>query len=332
MRVIEPSPLVRFYFWWFSFRFYLWVPLYFMALHRYSRLTATLFSFAILKPLSGVLPTWFGGGYFGPKENCTVQAAATSAGGLTALFVAAVPAMYHLGLMTTPKQDIGRLFLLTAIAAFYGLFFAIPLRKYYIRECCPSLNNPIMQHRLTESIMIVKQKLVFPSPVATAFTIRSLHLTTSAGARIAAKKKVLILAGSFAATFVFKSFCNYAPGLLENWHIFWWLYTWGWKGAIYGEAWGWIIQLTPAFFGVGLLSGLNASWSFMSGGILAWGLIGPLTIKYGVAVSKPLSEKIPEYQNYFSMAPVKGDYVHGGSPRYWLLWVSEPIYPHSLHP
>ena len=79
-----------------------------------------------------------GGGYFGPKENCTVQTAATSAGGLTGLFVAAVPAMYHLGLMTTPKRDIGRLFLLTAITAFYGLFFAIPLRKYYIREWYPS--------------------------------------------------------------------------------------------------------------------------------------------------------------------------------------------------
>jgi uncharacterized oligopeptide transporter (OPT) family protein len=92
-----------------------------------------IFSFAILKPLSRV-PTYFGGGYFGPRENCTVQTAATSAGGLTALFVAAVPAMYHLGLMTTPRQDIGRLFLLTAITAFYGLFFAIPLRKYYIRE------------------------------------------------------------------------------------------------------------------------------------------------------------------------------------------------------
>jgi uncharacterized oligopeptide transporter (OPT) family protein len=94
-----------------------------------------------LKPLSRVLPTYFGGGYFGPKENCTVQTAATAAGGLTALFVAAVPAMYHLGLMTTPRQDIGRLFLLTSITAFYGLFFAIPLRKYYIRECFLSLNK-----------------------------------------------------------------------------------------------------------------------------------------------------------------------------------------------
>lgn len=92
-----------------------------------------IFGFAILKPISHVLPERWGGGYFGPKENCTVQTAATSAGGLTALFVAAVPAMYQLGLLSTPSHDIGRLFLLTAITAFYGLFFAIPLRKYYIR-------------------------------------------------------------------------------------------------------------------------------------------------------------------------------------------------------
>ena len=188
------------------------------------------------------------------------------------------------------------------------------------------------QHRLTEDITIVKQRLVFPSPVATAFTIRSLHITTSAAARIAAKKKVLVLAGSFAGAFAYKSVSSYAPGLLVDWHIFWWFYTWGWKGAIQGEAWGWIIELTPAFFGAGMLSGSNASWSFMSGSILAWGLIGPLTIKYGVAVSKPLSENIPEYRNYFSMAAVKGDYVNGGSPRYWLLWVSDSMYPNSLHP
>ena len=172
---------------------------------------------------------------------------------------------------------------------------------------------------------IVKQKLVFPTPTATAFVIRSLHSTTSAAARIDAKKKVLILAGSFATSFVFKSVGNYIPGLLSNWHVFWWLYTWGWKGAIYGEGWGWFIQFTPAFLGAGMLSGLNASWSYMIGSILAWGLIGPLTIKYGVAVSKPVSAAVPGYQSYVSMSAVKDDFVHGGSPRYWLMWVSEHI-------
>ena len=136
---------------------------------------------------------------------------------------------------------------------------------------------------------------------------------------------MLILAGAFGGAFVFKSLCGYAPGLLTDWHIFWWFYTWGWKGAIHGEAWGWIIELTPAFFGAGMLSGLNASWSFMIGGILAWGLIGPLTIKYGVAVSKPISSAIPEYRNYFSMSAANNDFVNGGSPRYWLMWVSRLV-------
>jgi hypothetical protein len=46
--------------------------------------------------------------------------------------------------MTTPKGDIGRLFALTTITAFYGLFFAIPLRKYYIRMCLIAFSpNPV---------------------------------------------------------------------------------------------------------------------------------------------------------------------------------------------
>lgn len=50
--------------------------------------------------------------------------------------------MYHLGLMKTPKADIGRLFTLTIITAFYGLFFAIPLRKYYICKSTTFFNFP----------------------------------------------------------------------------------------------------------------------------------------------------------------------------------------------
>ena len=82
-------------------------------------------------------PHCLGGGYFGPEENCIAQ----TAGGFTGLFVAAVPDMYHLGLMTTPKRDIGRPSLLTAITAFYGLFFAVPLRKYSIRKSYPSSSD-----------------------------------------------------------------------------------------------------------------------------------------------------------------------------------------------
>ncbi|KAG8760977.1 hypothetical protein FRC14_000578 [Serendipita sp. 396] len=261
-------------------------------------LFGAIFGFAILKPLSHALPEKLGGGYFGPKENTTVQTAATAAGGLTGLFVAAVPAMYHLKLLTTPSQDIGRLFGLTALTAFYGVFFAMPLRRYYI----------------------LKEKLVFPTPTATAFTIRSLHSTTSAAARIAAKKKVQVLAGSFFGSFVFKSICGYAPGLLLDWHVFYWFYSWGWKGAIAVESWGWFLELTPAFWGAGMLSGLNASWSFLIGAIMAWGMLGPISIAKGWTISKPNPYGVDEplWRNYVSMTAK--DFIHGASPRYWLLW------------
>jgi len=47
-------------------------------------------------------------------------------------------------------------------SAYYGMFFAIPLRKLYILE----------------------QKLAFPSAVAAAFTIRSLHTGKNAEANV----------------------------------------------------------------------------------------------------------------------------------------------------
>ena len=51
------------------------------------------------------------------------------------------------------SPDIGKLITFSACTAYYGLFFAIALRKFYI----------------------LKLKLIFPSPTAVAYTIRSLH-------------------------------------------------------------------------------------------------------------------------------------------------------------
>lgn len=131
-----------------------------------AQLFGSLLGFAAIKTMSKYLPLAFGGGYFGPKENVTVQSAATGASGLTSMFVAAVPAMYRLGLLgASPQADFGRLFALTFCTAFYGCFFAIPLRKFYI----------------------LKQKLIFPTPTATALAIRSLH--TAGGHDLAKKKK-----------------------------------------------------------------------------------------------------------------------------------------------
>ncbi|KAH9858652.1 OPT oligopeptide transporter [Lenzites betulinus] len=261
-----------------------------------------IFGFAIIKPISKALPESgligrLFGGPFGPKENCTVQSAATAAGGIGILFVSAVPALYRLGLLSPlPKSDIGRLIALTACASFFGVFFVIPLRKYYI----------------------VKQKLTFPTPAATAVTIHALH--NSRTGAVAARKKSLALLWSFVAAFCFKVVSGYAPGVLFDWHIGWTLYRIGFTSIIALDNYGWFIEFTPAFFGAGMLSGLNASWSFLGGSVLAWGIIAPSLIKNGLAVGESISDEFPLVSYNALSFDDPSDFTTAPSPRYWLLW------------
>lgn len=258
-------------------------------------LFGSIFGFAILKPLSKALPKYFGGGYFGPKENVTCQSAATAASNLGLLFTSGFPAAYQLGLMgKSPKDDFGRLITFTACCAYYGMFFAVPLRKWYI----------------------LKQKLVFPSSTAAAHTIHSLHIGASAEAVARRKTRALIIAFSLAITF--KCISEYAPGILWDWHWGWTLYRLGWKNMIYAENFYWIWEWTPAFIGAGFLTGMNASWSFFGGAILSYGIIAPALVTTGKAFGKPFSDEVPEYINYMSMS--LKDPINEPSPRYWLMW------------
>ncbi|SNX84493.1 related to permeases - unknown function [Melanopsichium pennsylvanicum] len=265
-------------------------------------LFGALLGYSIIKIMSKALPEKFGGGFFGPRENCTVQTAATAAGSLTGMFVAAVPAMYQLNLLHDPLKDFGRLITFSAVSAYYGVFFAIPLRKFYV----------------------LKQKLVFPSPTATAFTVRSLH---APGGELTARKQSRALMISFVCAFVFVVVNQYASGILMDWHIFYWLYKWGWKRAIVVDNWGWIIEWTPAFIGAGMLSGMNASYSFLGGSFLMYAMIGPAIIATGQAmgrhtgVAATADPQEPLRWNYLSMSfdPNKQP-LNDASPRYWGLW------------
>ncbi|KAI0034683.1 oligopeptide transporter [Vararia minispora EC-137] len=264
------------------------------------QLFGAIFGYAILKPLSRMLPAsgWFGG-YFGPKENCTVQTAATAAGGLGILMVSAVPAIYRLNLLSEkPQQDFGRLVALTVASGFYGIFFVIPLRRQFI----------------------VRQKLTFPTPSATAYTIRALH-NARTGA-IAARKKSLGLIYSFASAFCLKVVSLYAPGVVWDWHIGWTLYRIGFTSIISLDNYGWWIEFTPAFFGAGQLSGMNASWSFLFGAVLAWGIIAPSLVATGRAVGLSVSADYPlvSYNAMSFSQDEVGSFVQNPSPRYWLLW------------
>lgn len=259
--------------------------------------------FLVLKPLSrfmpSFLPSWVGYGYFGPKENVTVQSAATAAGGLGILFVSGFPAMYQIGLFSVrPADDIGVLIGFVMSTAFYGMTFAVPLRAFFI----------------------LRQKLTFPTPSATAYAIRSLHASGSGAAD--AKVKGRWLLWSFVGAFLQKVVSTYAPGIVYDWHFFYWFARWGAPKAQLVENWGWYFEVTPAFFGAGILSGPNASFSFYAGSILAWGIIGPALVATGRATGRNVQEPgdpIP-YRSYYSMAP-RDPTSTNTSPRYNLLWI-----------
>ncbi|TFK48797.1 OPT oligopeptide transporter [Heliocybe sulcata] len=258
-------------------------------------LFGSIFGFAIIKPLSKILPERLGGGYFGPKENVCVMSTATAAGSLGLLFASGFPAMYQLGLMgESPKADIGRLFTFTVACAYFGLFFTIPLRKFYI----------------------LKLKLVFPSSVAAAYTIRSLHVGKNAEANARKKTKGLII--SFCFAIIWRVTSEYAPGIMWDWHWAYWFYRAGWRWIIRAENFYWVVEWTPAFIGCGLLVGLNSATSFLGGSILAWGIIAPVLVSTGKAIGTTVSPDYPGYVNMMGMA--LDDPVHAPSPRYWLIW------------
>ncbi|PIA92693.1 putative oligopeptide transporter [Cercospora beticola] len=257
-------------------------------------LFGAILGFAILKPASSFLPKCFGGGYFGPRENVAVQSIATGAGSLSILFEGAIPALHRLNLMSpTPREDFWRLTTFTATCAFYGCFFGVALRKFYI----------------------IRLRGIFPTPTATAVTIRSLH---EVGLDGDAMRKAWVLVSTFVASCLFKVTSIYAPGIIWDWNIAWWIYkTTPWKSIIAASNWGWYIELTPAFFGVGMLTGINVGISYLVGAIFAWGIIGPATLRTGLTFGKA-SASNPDIINYKSLD--LDDPVNAPSARYFLLW------------
>lgn len=148
---------------------------------------------------------------FGPKENVTVQTAATAAGGIGIIFVGAIPAMYRLGLLSNdPQQDTGKLIVLAICTAYYGCFFVIPLRKYYILKQKLVFPTPSGELCLIFTVDTCLETHKFRFSPATAYTIRSLH---TVGGEIAAKKKAFMLLYSFCSAFCWKTVSSYAPGM-----------------------------------------------------------------------------------------------------------------------
>ncbi|GAA5802236.1 hypothetical protein HPULCUR_007699 [Helicostylum pulchrum] len=240
-------------------------------------LFGAIFSFAIIKPLSRILPPKWGGGYFGPKENCTAQSAATTAGGLSAGFISGIPAMYKLGLMNTPKEDVVALLLFTISAAFYGLFFAIPLRKHFV----------------------VRQELTFPTPRAAAITIISLHDTVAGES--AAMQKAMWMGIWFMISFIW-SLVSYWVPFMDTIHILWWI---GFRTDYIpmmsaDQAWNWNFKWDFPLYGAGLMTPGATVVPFFLTSLFVYGIMGPILVVSGYFVQPVgITELGPTAQSFF---------------------------------
>ncbi|EER44648.1 conserved hypothetical protein [Histoplasma capsulatum H143] len=254
---------------------------------------------------------------FGPHENNIVQTAATAAGGLSNVFVSAIPALYQLGLLSVPVKDFFRITTLTAIGGYFGLLTIAPLRNFFLVQVARELN------------------LIFPSSSATAITIRSMHQAAS-GASMARRKLAALLyafifavllrvASQYAIGILWSEFSSTHPPIqsVQDWHPFTWLVSGGVlvEWAMSMESWGWIVEWTPAFIGSGMLVGINVAVSFTAGSVLAWGIIGPYLVRHGLAFGEPASTD-SKWSSLMSYSSLSKDFATAShpSPRYWLLW------------
>ena len=105
-----------------------------------------------------------------------------------------MPALYQLKLLTTPLQDFWQITMLTAIGAYFGLFFATPLREFFVIHAARDL------------------QLIFPSSFATATTIRSMHMAFG-GAKLA-RQKMKSLSVAFCWAMLSRLVSQFAIGIL----------------------------------------------------------------------------------------------------------------------
>ncbi|KAL4789265.1 OPT oligopeptide transporter protein-domain-containing protein [Aspergillus venezuelensis] len=262
-------------------------------------LFSAIFGFGICKMLEkSNIP--FLGGDFGPHENNIIQATSLGCIGVGFMFISGVPAMYQLKLLgPTPQSDFGRMLCLTLVGGFWGLGFVVPMRRLFILKLARQLS------------------LNFPLGTASAITIRALHAAT--GEVAAATEKIKTISISFSASLVWSVGSAYAPGILYQWNVFWWIYKWGGHSIVGAVNWGWLSwQWSPSLIGTGMLIDLNASLSYLLGAILAWGIVGPILVAKGAAVGTPSDPTNPDLVTYNAFVP--DQFITSPSPRYWVLW------------
>ncbi len=219
-------------------------------------ITASIIAYAVFSVLEKVVPAWRNRP-FTTLENYTMSSAASAAGYMSSAgLVSALPALY---LTTGRLMQWWEIMLWLGALSFLGVFMAIPLKRQLINI----------------------DQLPFPSGIATAETLKSMH---TAGGEAVQKARSLFAAGIIGAVValwrdlfaVVKSLSAYAfpaelpflptafgRDLLTK-------YTIGIEGSL--------IMLAA-----GAIMGMRVAVSMLIGSVVCFGIIGPILVERGIA-------------------------------------------------
>ncbi|KAI8886675.1 OPT superfamily oligopeptide transporter [Backusella circina FSU 941] len=272
-------------------------------------LQSSLLGFALFKPFQKYLQH-----QFGPIENVVLQttAVATATMPLAAGFVGVIPAMELMTQQDNPTGAVilsGKQLILWSLGvAFFGVFFAVPLRKQ----------------------TIIREKLKFPSGTATAQMIRLLHQqkeipTTKNKSTVRRRHrryseeeveeerpvqeehgmafekawalKLRGLIASFSISSIYTLLTYFVPYInaipVFNWITF---------NLVDMRAWEWYFTPSFSYIGQGIIMGLPTTLSMLAGCVMGWGVLSPLAY-------------------YMGWAPGPVDDWKSGS-KGWILWIS----------
>jgi uncharacterized oligopeptide transporter (OPT) family protein len=218
--------------------------------------TSCIIAYAVFSTLERIVPAWRDR-HFTILENYTMSSAASAAGYMSSAgLVSAMPALYLTTGRLLTSLELG---LWLGAVSLLGVFMAIPLKRQLINI----------------------DRLPFPTGIATAETLRSLH---TAGGAAVAKARALFLAaaagGGIAlwrdllpnikplAAFAFPSHVPFLPtsfgrDILAR-------FTIGIEGSLIMVA-------------AGAIMGLRVASSMLVGAVICYGIIGPILVEQEIA-------------------------------------------------
>lgn len=217
-------------------------------------ITASILCFAIWTSLHTLLPRLFPTQMTLLENNCT-KATASSAGYSTGgTMVSAISAYL---IITGTHMSWPILAVWTFFLAALGVFMAIPMKRQ----------------------MINQEQLTFPSGVAAAETLRSLH---SEGGEAVSKARALGLAGLTGALIAWmRDAVAWIPGSLP------------FPGMLAGRplgSWTMSFDLSGVMIAAGALVGWRITWSMVLGGLLTYGVLAPWMVDLGAIDAAALAK------------------------------------------